>query len=170
MKDVFLIYDTCCLYEIVLLNYFMSCTNCDVIFCSPEGYAVRTAEGYSMNADCSLNNLNADEIRSFILPGGDITSVNTDKIWRILQQLKKNDVLLAGICAGTDILKDAGILAHIKSTHSVNADIESDNRVITALPNAYVDFAIETAKSLNLFTDEADLQETIDFWKYHRRI
>ena len=27
----------------------------------------------------------------------------------------------------------------------------------------------ETAKELELFEDEADLQETIDFWKYHKR-
>ena len=30
--------------------------------------------------------------------------------------------------------------------------------------------AIETAKKLNLFKDENDLQETIDFWKYHQRL
>lgn len=169
MKDVFLIYDTCCFYEIVLLNYFMSCTDCDVIFCSPDGNTIRTAEGYSVNADCSPDALNLNDIRSFILPGGDITSINTDKVWNVLKQLKEKKVLLAGICAGTDVLKDAGILRNVKSTHSEDADMINDNHVITALPNAYVDFAVEAAKSLNLFTDEADLQETIDFWKYHKR-
>ena len=38
----------------------------------------------------------------------------------------------------------------------------------TARANAYVDFAIETTKELGLFDDEEDLQETIDFWKYHK--
>ena len=41
--------------------------------------------------------------------------------------------------------------------------------MITARANAYVDFAIEAAKELELFEDEADLQETIAFWKYHKR-
>ncbi|MCI9137563.1 MAG: hypothetical protein HFH48_08360 [Lachnospiraceae bacterium] len=45
----------------------------------------------------------------------------------------------------------------------------NDGRVITARANAYVDFAIEIAKELNLFTDEEDLRETIDFWKYFKR-
>ena len=36
--------------------------------------------------------------------------------------------------------------------------------------NAYVDFAIEVGKELELFTDEQDLQETIDFWKLHKRM
>ncbi|NLA12853.1 MAG: hypothetical protein GX867_01220 [Tissierellia bacterium] len=35
----------------------------------------------------------------------------------------------------------------------------------TARANAYVDFAIEVAKKLNLFQDEADLAETVVFWK-----
>lgn len=40
----------------------------------------------------------------------------------------------------------------------------------TARANAYVDFAIEVAKKLNLFQDEADLAETVVFWKEHKRI
>jgi hypothetical protein len=48
-------------------------------------------------------------------------------------------------------------------------DCISDQNVITARANAYVDFTIEVAKELNLFVDERDLLETIDFWKYHKR-
>ena len=45
-----------------------------------------------------------------------------------------------------------------------------DKNIITARANAYVDFAVEIAKKLNLFTSEEDMQETIDFWKYHKRV
>lgn len=31
MKDVFLVYDKSCFYEIVILNYFMSFSNCDML-------------------------------------------------------------------------------------------------------------------------------------------
>ena len=68
-----------------------------------------------------------------------------------------------------DLLNHAGILDGLKSTLSADRDLVNDGRVITARANAYVDFAIETAKELELFEDEADLQETIDFWKYHKR-
>ena len=34
--------------------------------------------------------------------------------------------------------------------------------------NMYVDMAIAIGKKMNLFKDEADLQETIDFWKLHK--
>ena len=52
----------------------------------------------------------------------------------------------------------------------MNTDIYNDKKVITARANAYVDFAIEVAKELNLFKDEVDLKETIDFWKFHKRV
>ncbi len=40
--------------------------------------------------------------------------------------------------------------------------------VITARANMYVDMAIAIGKKMELFADEADLQETIDFWKLHK--
>ncbi len=43
-------------------------------------------------------------------------------------------------------------------------------RIITARANRYVDFAIEVAKELELFEDEQDLRETIDFWKYFKPV
>lgn len=54
MKDVFLVYDKSCFYEIVILNYFMSFSNCDMVFCSLDGKPVRTMEGFSVNVDMPL--------------------------------------------------------------------------------------------------------------------
>ena len=125
MKDVFLLYDTSCFFEIVILNYFMSLTGCGIVYCSLDGQPIRATEGYSVNVDMALKDVDPQQIRSFIVPGGDISAINTEEV--------------------------------------------NDGRVITARANAYVDFAIETAKELELFEDEADLQETIDFWKYHKR-
>ena len=79
-------------------------------------------------------------------------------------------IVIAGICAGVDVLDHAGILCDVKSTHSSDADLVTDKNVITARANAYVDFAVEVAKKLNLFAGEADLQETINFWKHYQRV
>ena len=87
-----------------------------------------------------------------------------------LQDLKKKDILIAGICAGVDVLENAEILRELKSIHSLNEDCVCDKNVVTARANAYVDFAIEVAKKLDLFESEEDLQETINFWKYHIRV
>lgn len=55
MKDVFFLYNQCCFYEIVILNYFMSVTSCDVVFCSLDGRSIKATEGYSVNIDAALN-------------------------------------------------------------------------------------------------------------------
>lgn len=170
MKDVFLVYDTSCFYEIVILNYFMSFTKCEVVLCSLDGKAIRTAEGYSVNADTSLNEVNLSEVRSFIIPGGDVSIISNEEVKNVLQDLKKKNTLIAGICAGVDLLDEAGILKDIKSTHSTDEDVVNDSKVITSRANGYVDFAIEVSKELELFEDDADLEETIDFWKHHKRV
>ncbi|WP_313343189.1 DJ-1/PfpI family protein [Sedimentibacter sp.] len=170
MKDIFLVYDTSCFYEIVILNYFMSFTKCEVILCSLDGKAIRTTEGYSVNVDTSLNKVNLSEVRSFIIPGGDVSIINNKEVKSVLQELKKKNVLIAGICAGVDLLDEAGILQDIKSTHSTDEDVINDSKVITSRANGYVDFAIEVAKELELFEDDTDLEETIDFWKHYKRV
>lgn len=68
------------------------------------------------------------------------------------------------------MLDCAGILHDGNSTHSADLDIVRDKHIITARANAYVDFAIEVGKELELFEDEAELQETLDFWKFHKRM
>ena len=78
--------------------------------------------------------------------------------------------MIAGICAGVDVLDRAGILCDVQSTHSTDEDWVSDRNVTTARANAYVDFAIEVAKKLNLFESEEDVQGTIDFWKHYHRV
>ncbi len=170
-KDVFLIYDTSCFYEIVILNYFLQVTQGDVVFCSPDGKSIRTMEGYSVNIDMALSDVDMDNVRSFVVTGGDISAINNEAVWNKLKRLKEKNVLIAGICAGVDVLENAGILEGILSTHSESdKEVVNDRRVITARANGYVDFAIEVAKELELFIDEDDLKETVDFWKYHKRM
>lgn len=170
MKDVFLLYDTCCMYEIVILNYFMSVTGCNVIFCSLDGKPVKAAEGYQINVEVSLKEIDKEQIRSFILPGGDISLIDQEETRSCLRELKNREVLIGGICAGVDMLERAGVLKGIKTIYSEDSEVANDHGVITARANGYVDFAIEAARELGVFTDEADLQETIDFWREHKRV
>ena len=170
MKDVFLVYDKCCFYEIVILNYYMSFSNCDMVFCSLDGNPIKAMEGFSVNVDMSLKDLDKEQIRSFIVPGGNIAEINNTEVKNYLQELKNKEVLIAAICAGVDVLDYAGILQDVKSTHSIDEDFVSDKNIITARANAYVDFAIEVAKKLELFMSEEDLQETVDFWKNYKRV
>ena len=135
-----------------------------------EGRGVRAMEGYSVNVGMGLGEPDPALVRSFTVPGGDIRQAAAGAVTEVLGKLKESGALIAGICAGTDLLEREGILEGNSSTHTAEEDVVKDGRVITARANTYVDFAIEIAKELGLFTDEADLRETVDSWKYHKRM
>lgn len=163
-------FDKSCFYEIVILNYYMSFSNCDTVFCSLDGKAVRAMEGFCVNVDMALKDLDRDQIRSFTVPGGNVSEIDNEYVREYLRDLKERGVLINGICAGVDVLDNAGVLMDVKSTHSTDEDFVSDKNVITSRANAYVNFAIEVAKKLNLFESEEDLQGTVDFWKNYKRV
>lgn len=170
MKDVFLVYDRCCFYEIVILSYFLNYSHCDLVFCSPDGKPVRAMEGFSVHVDASLEDLDKAQIRSFIVPGGAVSGIDTAEAKVLLRDLKQRGALNAGICAGVDVLDHAGILHDVKSTHASDDDWVCNKQVATARANAYVDFALAVAKKPGLFASETDLQETIRFRKYYQRV
>ena len=148
----------------------MSFSHCDMVFCSLDGKPVRAMEGFSVNVDMPLDALDKEQIGSFVLPGGNISEIDTPEVKAYLQALKKREVLIAGICAGVDVLDHARILRNVQSTHSSDADWVTDKNVISARANAYIDFAVEVAKKLGLFATEDDLRETINFWKHYQRV
>ena len=169
VKDVVLLYDNCCIYDIVILNYFFKATGSDVVSCSIKEGKIVVMEGYSIHTESALKDIDLSQVRSFIIPGGDISNIDYDIVYNSLKILHSSGTLIAGICAGTNILEKAGLLKGIHSSRQEEYDCVRDRNIITARANAYVDFAIETAKALDLFEDEEDLQETIAFWKEFKR-
>lgn len=170
MKNYVLIFDDCCFYEIVILCYFLKYTKQEVVFCSMDGKKITCMEGFTVDAEIPLHEVEAEDIKAFIIPGGLVDHVRSKGLLSLLQELKEKNTLIAAICAGVDLLEEAGVLKGIRSTHSDDVDCISDRNVITARANAYVDFAIEFAKEQELFEDENDMKETIEFWKYHKRM
>lgn len=170
MKTVVLLYNTSCIYEIVILNYFLKYTGKDVVFVSYDGKPITAMEGYSINVSDKLLNISPKDVELIIVPGGDITEINRSEVWEYLVEVKSNQGLVAAICAGVDVLDNAGILKTIESTHSSDQDVVVSGNVITSRANGYVDFAIEVAKKMDLFEDEADLKETIAFWRDYQRM
>lgn len=170
MKNIVLLFDKACIYEIVILNYFLKFTGKKTVFCSIDEDTITSMEGYSLNIDTELQNIDINNVSSIIIPGGDISRISNEMVYELLRKLKMSGKVIAGICAGVDVLEEADILKDVKSTHSTDMDIVRDEHIITARANAYVDFAIEVAKELDLFENETDLNETVNFWKYHKRM
>ena len=102
MKDVFLVYNTSCFYEIVILNYFMNFSNCDMVLCSLDGEPVKAMEGFSVNVDMSLQELDQEQVRSFIIPGGNIAAINNAEVKTFLQELKNKKAAVVVFSGGQD--------------------------------------------------------------------
>lgn len=170
MKTVVLLYNTSCIYEIVILNYFLKYAGKDVVFASLDGNPIVSMEGYSINVSERLLNIRPSDVELMVLPGGNIAEIDNRGVWEYLSEVRANGGLMAGICAAVDVLDHAGILQSIDSTHSVDSDVVAADNVITARANGYVDFAIEVAKRMGLFKDEADLKETVAFWRDYQRM
>ncbi len=169
MKSVVLLYNTSCIFEIVTLNYFLKYANKDVLFVSVDGKAITSTEGYSINVDMALDDVDPLEIGLFIIAGGDVGEIDRAEVHKLIKELADRGALVAGICAGVDVLENSGILAEAKSTKNTDLDCVVDNNIITARANAHVDFAIEVSKKLDIFEGEDDIKETIAFWKEHKR-
>ena len=152
------------------MNYFLRYTGKDVVFVSCDGNSIIATEGYSINVSDKLTDIDPVDVELMIIPGGDITEIDNSTVWEYLANVRSNKGLIAGICAGVDVLDHAGILDKIDSTHSSDLDVVVTDNVITARANGYVDFAIEVAKKMDLFEDEDDLKETIAFWRDYQRM
>jgi putative intracellular protease/amidase len=170
MKTIVFLYNTSCIYEIVILNYFLKYSGIDAEFVSLDGEPVTVMEGYSINVSDKLTAIDADSVGLMIVPGGNTHEIDNPVVWKYLNQVNNHKGIIAAICAGVDVLDHAGVLNGIVSTHSTDLDVAVDGNIITSRANGYVDFAIEAAKKLRLFKDEQDLQETIAFWRNHQRM
>ncbi|MCP3808686.1 hypothetical protein NLX78_15725 [Paenibacillus sp. Lou8.1] len=71
--------------------------------------------------------------------------------------------MIATICSATELLEIAGVSYKNPVNHPTGLEIHKN--IITAKPNKYVDFAIEIGKVVDIYTDDEDLKETIDFFK-----
>lgn len=170
MKTVVLLYETCCVYEIVITNYFLQCTGHEIVFATIDGKSVTATEKFSINPTCALNAIDPKDVELLLIPGGHISTIDNEEVYSFIREVVDNKQLVAAICNGVDELDHAGILEGIESTHSVQEALVVGDCVITARANMYVDMAIAIGNKMNLFKDEADLQETIDFWKLHKTI
>lgn len=98
MKTVVLLYNTSCIYEIVILNYFLKYTGKDVVFVSPDGNSIIAMEGYSINVSGKLLDISPKEVELMVVPGGDITEIDNREVWKYLADVQSNQgVILAFI-------------------------------------------------------------------------
>ena len=99
--------------------------------------------------------------------------MGSDQIASFIQKAHESSLVIGGICAGVLVLARAGILKGVKITHNYTEKyapessvqltrpywegaiyeeslVQVDKRIVTAMPNGYVDFGLAVAEALEL--------------------
>ncbi|MNW43473.1 DJ-1/PfpI family protein [compost metagenome] len=163
MKSHVLIYDGYVSFEIMLATYFMK-TKGDIVTIGVTKDPVISYEDFKVTPLVALDEVSAEDIQLLIIPGGDNTPLKTNKqLLALINTLNNDNKVIATICSATELLEIAGVSYKNSVNHPTGLEIHKN--IITAKPNQYVDFAIEIGKVMNIYTNDEDLKETIDFFK-----
>lgn len=161
MKTYIFLYQEVSFFEVDLAAYFMK-TKGEVKIVTDEDKVINTNEGVKILADITLPDLQPETGDVFVVCGGNIDNIgNMEGLYEVIRNFGKKGAVVGGICAGRNIVADAlGIKAFGDKTETV------DTKIVLSPGNEYVDFALEVGKAADIYEDEADYQETIDYFKH----
>jgi len=130
---------------------------------------VRCMDGRRIVIDRQAKDVNPKEVDVLIIPGGN--PISKDDIFELIRACERRGTVIGGICGGVDYLAYAGILEnrrftsyyeenkvydHLpKSGKMTGAMYESDRHVVSAKPEAYLEFALELYNLAGLLKPEA---------------
>ncbi len=167
------VFDNCVLFEISVLSYLLNYGN-NVNIVSKDGQCVNTIEGIMIKPHMSLNEVDVEKVDSFIFTGGEPKNLKLSEeqeilLNKIVKTVYEKGNLVAGICGGVQILKSFSCFEKSENILNLEKELVVNKNVIVADGNKYIDFAIEVGKFLDIFEDEDDLNETIDYFKYFKK-
>lgn len=127
--------------------------------------------------DTTINKIDPDEFDLFIIPGGDPTHLfENPELKNFLIRLNEKNKYIAGICGGTFLMAKWGILDNKKCTGAgsgidpnqsysklfnksivLDEDVVVDGNTITATGQAFIEFAVELYRIMDVFDSEEEL-------------
>ncbi len=165
MNTYIFLYPETSFFEVNLVAYFMKTKGNIYVVAEDEHRTICTNEGVKIQKDISLTQMKLESIDAFIICGGEIKNINNKQLlFEIINKCVEDKKIVGGICAGRNIISDAvGNLEYSEKTCVL------DN-IILSPGNEYVDFALTVGKMADIFIDEEDYKETIDYFKYFKYI
>ncbi|WP_192929773.1 DJ-1/PfpI family protein [Alkaliphilus serpentinus] len=141
--------------EICIPTLFFSEENLFTIASDQE--VVKCVDGRRLLIDKQVKEVKAEEIDVLIIPGG--SPIPKEDIFQLIRDCEVKGAIIGGICGGVDYLAYAGILENRRFTSYYKPDVtydflpksgimtgsmyESDHKVVSAKPAAYLEFALE---------------------------
>ena len=140
-------------------------------FATPGGRPVTSSGGMLVTPQLALEAISLDELDLLMVCGGSSWQTpQAPDVAPLLRAARASDVVLAGICDGTRVLAQAGVLDNVRHTSNSAANLAgtgyagaalyqdvpwavADQRIITAPGTAPVSFAREVLRSLGIADD-----------------
>ena len=183
MKIALFYYDGFSEFEVVLICLFFK--EEDVISVALENREFRSEENQRFCVDKVIKDVDIDSIDLLVIPGGEPAPlVKNLELKSFVENLVAKNKKVAGICGGASLLAGLGLLNGKKCTglssgkdpnipsyryfsESIFLDdhVVVDGNMITAQGQAYVEFAIEIARQLNLCEKEEEYMEALKWFK-----
>ncbi|MDE5908233.1 MAG: DJ-1/PfpI family protein [Lachnospiraceae bacterium] len=161
MNTYIFLYPETSFFEVNLVAYFMKTKGNVFIVTERENKIICTNEGVKILSDAFIDEVQVEDIDAFIICGGEIKNIsNKPLLYNIINKCKEKNKIVGGICAGRDLVKNAiDLVDHSEKTCVI------DN-IILSPGYEYVDFALEVGRKADIFEDEDDYKETINFFKF----
>ncbi len=183
MKVALFYYDGFSEFEIVLACLIFR--RFELISVALENREYRSEECQRFCVDQAIRDVDIDSIDMLIIPGGEPgLLVDNLELKSFIENLVAKNKIVAGICGGASLLAGLGVLEGKKCTGlssgrdpdipenqyfsgSIFLDdhVVVDGNLITAQGQAYVEFAFELARQMNLSEDEEEYQAGIRWFK-----
>ncbi len=165
-KALVVFYPDCIEFEAILAAQVLHGENLAIDIATPDGSDYLGPSGIALRATHSYADVRAEEYRVVIVPGGDTRSVlENETLVEILRAANEAGATFGAICAGPLLLARAGLLKGRRFTHGYGPDsplpywqdghyadqpVVVDGNIVTAKPQAYIDFAIEVLYAAGL--------------------
>ncbi len=165
-KALVIFYPDCIEFEAILAAQVLHEEHLVIDVATPDGTDYHGPSGIVLRATHSYAAVQPDEYRVVIVPGGDTKSVKEDpSLIGILTAANDAGATFGAICGGPLLLARAGLLRGRRFTHGYGSDsplpewqsgtyedrpVVVDGNIVTAKPQAYIDFAIEVLYAAGL--------------------
>lgn len=165
---VVILYPGCIFFEVALATELLS-EKYQIVFATPDGLNHQASNGAIFQINTSYEKIDLRNCNALLIPGGNPDSIKDNKIIdREIDTANEKKIWLAAICAGPVVLAKANVLRGKKIAHgygpqqieflkSYFQDVQltdekliCDGHVITAKPEAHIDFAVEIACKLGV--------------------